>query len=359
MPDRSTIYEVARLSGVSTATVSRVMGSRGGYSAATEQRVHDVARSLGWFPNAAASGLASRRVGIVGLVFPATSGEDAEDARSPLFLDQVVRGAERAASAAGDAVLIAAARSTGDAAIARGVVGKVDGLVVLAGALPDEEVAEIGRTRPVVAMLGPLAGAKDVVRPTDSPGVGELTTHLVRDHGYDDLVFLAGPKDSPVALRRLTAYRDARRAAGHRPRSDDEAYGDFTHQGGQAAMRRLLEARRTPPRAVVAGNDQMALGALSVLADAGLRVPEDVAVTGYDDVAAARYARPALTTVDQPMLRLGARAVEVLLERIADPDAPPRDVQLETRLVLRRSCGCPDPDTTGAPPRNAPRKEPS
>lgn len=340
MADRSTIYEVARLSGVSTATVSRVMSSGTGYSAATAERVRAIAKSLGWYPNAAASGLASRRVGIVGLVFPSFVDEDAEDVESPLYVDQVIRGAELAASAAGNAVLIAAARDAGHHDIAMAIASKVDGLVIMARSLAESDIAELARSIPVVTLAAGAGDTHDTVGADNRDGARQLTTHLVVDHGYDRFATIAGPPDSPDAMARHAGYRDALREAGIDAPRQPDAHGDFTRPGGRDAMRRILAGAVNPPRAVVAGNDQMALGAIGALRAAGLRVPQDVAVTGFDDIAAARHGRPTLTTVDQPMRQLGEQAVQVLLDRIAAPEGPRREVILPTRTVIRRSCGC-------------------
>ena len=119
-----------------------------------------------------------------------------------------------------------------------------------------------------------------------------------------------------------------------------EAHGHFTEAGGARAVEELLEARRTPPRALVFGNDEMAIGGLAVLRRRKLRVPADVAVIGFDDIATSRHVRPALTTVRQPMRDIGEIAVRTLLDRLADSSAPRRTAVLPTELVVRTSCGC-------------------
>src|ERR1700739_4206987 len=152
MPDRLTIYEVAQRSGVSTATVSRVMADGKGFSAATRDRVLAIAAELGWVPSGPARGLASRRSGIVGLLFPDLGRSGDAEQESPLYVDQVIRGAERAATAVGDAVLIAATQSASGRELAFSVAGKVDGLVVMARSLADEDITAIARSVPVVML---------------------------------------------------------------------------------------------------------------------------------------------------------------------------------------------------------------
>ena len=340
MVDRSTIYEVAERSGVSTATVSRVMTGGRGFSTATRERVEAIAAELGWVPSGPARGLASRRSGIVGLLFPdlGQSGEVEEE--SPLYVDQVIRGAERAATAVGDAVLIAATHSESGRRLAFSVAGKVDGLVVMARSLSEEDITTLARSVPIVVLANHYGGdGPDFVGADNRGGCREITSHLITEHAYTDLGFLGGPPDSPDSAERFAGFCAALRAAGLRVPRKPLASGGFTEEGGRQAVEKLA-ARGRLPRAIVCGNDEMAMGALLALRAARLRVPGDVAVTGFDDIAVARHLRPGLSTVSQPMHALGERSVQVLLDRIADPDAPRQSVVLPVRVHIRRSCGC-------------------
>lgn len=337
---RSTIYEVAKRSGVSTATVSRVMSEGKGFSAATGERVRATAAELGWVPNGPARGLASRRSGIVGLIFPDLGGSGHAEDESALYVDQVIRGAERAATAAGDAVLIAATRSASGRKLAFSVAGKVDGLVILARSLPDDDVIALSKIVPVVMLANQLASTgTDYVEADNRGGSRAVTAHLISVHGYTELAFVAGPPQSPDSDQRFAGFRSALRHADLAVPDRPAARGDFTEAGGAAAIRALIADGRTP-RAIVCGNDEMALGALTALRAARIRVPGEVAVTGFDDISAARHVRPALTTVRQPMRELGERSVRLLFERIADRDRGRQSVLLPTEVVVRRSCGC-------------------
>lgn len=341
MPERSTIYEVARRSGVSTATVSRVMRDGRGFSEPTRKRVLGVAGELGWIPNGSARGLAERRFGIVGLLFP-DLGKDADaESESPLFVDQVIRGAERAATLAGDAVLIASTHSAHGAELARAVASKVDGLVVTARSLSDRDLVELARTTPVVVIASLSSRRKfDVVCADNRGGTKELTRHFLAVHRYRDIAFVAGPPQSPDSVERFAGFCDALRDAGLDVPTAPHAHGGFTEAGGDRALREVLAQRRRPPRAVLFGNDEMAIGGLNVLREAKLRVPGDVAVSGFDDIASSRHVRPALTTVRQPMRQIGEEAVRALLDRLRDPDESRRALTLPTTVVIRRSCGC-------------------
>jgi LacI family transcriptional regulator len=349
VPDRSSIYEVARRSGVSTATVSRVMADGKGFSAATRERVQATAAELGWVPSGPARGLASRRAGVVGLLFPDLGQSGQAEEESALYVDQVIRGAERAATSFGDAVMIAATRTASGRDLAFSVASKTDGLVVMARSLSETDIAALSRSVPVVALADQSAGdGPDFVGADNRSGSREITTHLIQVHGHTDLAFLAGPADSPDSGERFAGFCEALRQAGLPVPGGPAASGGFTEAGGQQAVAALL-AEGPAPRAIVCGNDEMALGALVALRAGRLRVPADVAVSGFDDIAAARHVRPALTTVRQPMRELGEQSVRMLLARIADPTAPRRCVVLPTRTMIRRSCGCRTRGRAGRP----------
>jgi LacI family transcriptional regulator len=339
--DRATIYEVARASGFSTATVSRVMHNGTGFSVTTKQSVLAAAAELGWVPNHSARSLARRRTGIIGLLFPEFGVEDGTESESPLFVDQVIRGAERAAALAANAILIAATSGNEGAELARSVAGKVDGLVVLSGSLSDKELTAMAERVPVVVLATHSARRRlDFVESDNRGGSSAVTEHLLVTHRHRDLAFVAGPPRSPDSRERFVGFCAALADAGVPAPNAPDAHGGFTEAGGASAVEELLARRRTPPRAIVFGNDEMAIGGLAVLRSRKLRIPGDVAVTGFDDIASARHVRPTLTTVRQPMRDLGETAVRTLLARLGDRDAPRQRVMLPTELVVRASCGC-------------------
>ena len=323
MAARSTIYEVAGRSGVSIATVSRVMHAGTGFSPATRDRVLSVAAELGWVPSGQARGLAFRRAGIVGVLFPDVGGSGEAEQESPLYMDEVIRGAERAANAAGDAVLIAATRGGTGRDLAYSVAGKVDGLVVMARSLAAQDIEAISRSVPIVVFANHSARQKhDSIGADNRGGAEQIVVHLLQAHGYTDIAFVAGPTRSPDSMERFAGFCKALAEADAPAPKAPIAEGGFTEAGGARAVRQLLAAGPLP-RAIVFGNDEMAIGALGVLHEAKVRVPGDVAVTGFDDIASARHVRPTLTTVRQPMRDLGEHAVRVLLERLREP-IPPR-----------------------------------
>lgn len=343
MNEKATIYEVARLSSVSTATVSRVMHDGVGFSEDTRKAVLESAAALGWIPNHSARSLARRRAGLVGLLFPDFGSEGTAEDESPLFIDQVIRGAERAATFAGDAIVIGATRGRSGGELARSLVGKVDGLIVLAGSLGTKELAEISARAPVVVLAShSTRNELDFVEADNHGGAAAATCHLIDDHGLTDLAFVAGPARSPDSRERFAGFVNALKAAGLAAPATAEVHGGFTEAGGARAVEELLDSRTTLPQAIVFGNDEMAIGGLARIRVRGLRVPDDIAITGFDDIASARHVDPTLTTVRQPMRDMGVTAVRTLLRRIAEPGAPRHTVMLPTSLVVRASCGCTD-----------------
>jgi LacI family transcriptional regulator len=206
---------------------------------------------------------------------------------------------------------------------------------------------------PVVVIAGNPetrgAQATDVVAADNFSGAAALITHLIADHGKRRLFYVGGPPDSPDAIQRRLALDHALRG-NPRCRLIGSARGIFSfHSGAQAGEELLARHRAALPDAVVCANDQMAFGVLRVLFAAGVRVPDEVAVTGFDDLYPARLVDPPLTTVHQPMRTIGERACARLLDRIAHPSLSPAVQLLPTELVLRSSCGCPPGTVTRQP----------
>jgi len=342
---RATIFDVAAEAGVSVASVSRALRDIPGVRPELRAHIRQIAERLGYVPSAPAASLASRRLGAIGLVFPdlddpsVDPGLD-EDQEGRLYADEVIRGAERAARSHGVALLVAATHQREAAELVRFVSARVDGMVMLSRVLADVEVRALAERVPLVQLAGRsrLRGA-DVVRVDNERGIEEITRHLLVDHGYADVRFVGGPVRSPDARSRLEAFQRTVRMLGRDDLAEPIARGDFRESSGWSIASTLLE-RGPVPRALVVGNDQMAVAIVLALRHAGLRVPDDVAVTGFDDTQLARLTYPGLTTVRQPMRDLGRLSVELLIDRIEGRAAPGRMITLPTEVVRRRSCGC-------------------
>jgi LacI family transcriptional regulator len=215
--------------------------------------------------------------------------------------------------------------------------GMIDG-VILASALMDDPMLEALRKRGLPFILVGRHPTDDNVSYVDvdnKSAARDMVSYLVR-LGYKRVATITGPKNMIAGADRLQGYLNAlqERKVAHEP--DLIVEGDFTEEGGYMAMQRLLPFA---PDAVFAASDAMALGALRALREAGKRVPEDVAVAGFDDVPFATRTDPALTTVRQPIQLMGALAAETLINMISHPDGQPHRVLLPTELVIRASCG--------------------
>jgi LacI family transcriptional regulator len=353
MTTAPTVYDVAERSGVSIATVSRVYRNPEAVRAQTRDRVLAAARELGYVPSGNARGLASRSTGVLGLCFPdycdpdAEAGEAEDDDAAMLYSDQIIRGMERAARRHGYALLIAASLKGGPESLVAKVAGRVDGFAVLARTVPTEELEVISRRQPVVMLAGPREGGDhldhlDHIEVANFDGQRELTRHLIERHGLRRLAYVGPAEESPDGEARFRGHLEACRAAG--VEVGDEPVlrvGTMTQAQGARAADVLCDRGGERPEAFVFANDQMAVGALHALERRGLKVPDDVVVTGFDGIPLSRLVRPALTTVRQPMLRMGERAVELLVERLGGArDGDPVSLVLPVTVVRRASCGC-------------------
>lgn len=340
-----TVYDVAEHANVSIATVSRVYRNPDSVRAQTRDRVLAAARELGYVPSGNARGLASRTTGVLGLCFPDYADPEIDEIdeidEQTLYADEITRGMERAARRNGYALLIAASLADGPQSLVASVAGRVDGFAVLARTIATEDLELMARRLPVVMVAGPREiDHLDHVEVANQDGERELTTHLIVDHGLRHLAFVSGAEDSPDAAARFRGFQEALDKARLPVPPEPAVRGDFTQAGGRTATRRLLD-RGPLPQGLVFANDQMAIGAYDVLERRGLRVPEDIAVVGFDGIPLGRVVRPSLTTVTQPMRRLGETAVDLLVDRLADPARDPRSVLLPVAQTRRTSCGCP------------------
>jgi LacI family transcriptional regulator len=337
----TTIYDVARVAGVSTATVSRVIRGSALVSPDTRQRVVAVVEALGFVPDAYAQGLSNRRKDIIGFVALERGGAEIDIERnSLLFVDQVLHAAEEVLRGTGYSLLLTfGSRGEEFEQRIRSLSGKVDGLLMAEEAMAAGDLRDLARRMPVVVIAGRRDERELDVFAVDNPtGMTALVTHLVGHHRYRRLCFVTGPKDAPDAVERQVAFEDAVLAS-RESTIEQIIHGDFSAGSGAAAARVLLD-RRPLPEAIVCANDQMAIGALREFQQAGIRVPDDVALTGFDDVYPSRLVSPALTTVSQPVRDVGTHAAKRLLARIADPGLAPQAELLPTSVVIRASCGC-------------------
>jgi LacI family transcriptional regulator len=350
-----TLYDVARLAGVSTATVSRVIHGQDRVRDTTRARVQQVIDQLGYVPNGAAQSLSRRQKNVIGLVcferqWP--TEQDAIENMSLLFYDEILRGVEARIRDNNWSLLITYVGEAVGPELPRllALSGQVDGLLIGEEIMPRQFITRLAGRLPVVVVAGsPGERVADVVAADNRAGSAALAAHLINDHGKRRLYYVDGPPSAADARERRAALSD-QVAATSGCQLVGSTRGYFTVRSGEEAAADILATCGDAlPDAVVCANDEMAFGVLRAFAAAAVRVPEQVAVVGFDDMFPASLYDPPLTTVHQPMRLIGERACTLLLDRIARPDLPPRVELLPTELVLRSSCGCPAGTVTRRP----------
>lgn len=340
-PAVPTLEDVARLAGVSRATVSRVVNGSRTVNEAQRQTVLEAVAEIGYVPNRAARSLITRRIGAVALVVSGSGAENEQQYRDEVFTDpffgRVANGVLGLLRTRGIHPLLMLAENPAarDDVIDHLRRGSADGALVVSTHSHDpmpQQLLEAGVPTVLYARSGlPIAISYVDVAHRDG---GALAAERLVAQGRTRVVSIAGPLDLRAASERLEGFSEAMARHG-RPYVRSEE-GEFTQASGEAAMRRLLEVEPELD-GVFAANDLMALGALHVLQDCGRRVPEDVSVIGFDDSSVARVSRPMLTTVRQPVEDMAAAMADMLLERVEKPGMPPRSLIFDPILIVRQS----------------------
>ncbi|MEU8796451.1 LacI family DNA-binding transcriptional regulator [Spirillospora sp. NPDC048819] len=327
---RPTLEAVAARAGVSRATVSRVVNGSATVNPQIRTVVLRAVEELGYIPNSAARSLVTQRTGSIGLVVSEPLARVFSD--DPFF-SLVVRTVSQELEAADkQVVLMIPSSPAGQARVERYVAGRhVDGVILLSQHGSDPLPAALLRTGvPVVSHGRPVSAAKPPYCDVDNVGGARAAVEHLLARGRRRIATITGPLDMSAGLDRLAGYREILSGTGRRSLA---AIGDFTRESGAAAMDQLLEDDPGLD-AVFAASDLMATGALHSLRKAGRRVPDDVAVVGFDDIDAARYTDPPLTTVRQPIAEVARAVVRILLAGVDDQAEP---VIFPTELVVRDS----------------------
>jgi LacI family transcriptional regulator len=332
---RVTIEDVASLAGVSTATVSRVINHASLVAPETEAQVRSAIATLNYRPQAAAQVLASRRTNTLGLLMADISGE---------FFSPLLRGIEGEASESGFRLLIYATRGGGTAAPPGPFpIGEqnTDGILAFVDSVAETELMRLHQIEfPVVLIHRSPPEGLDIpcVTVENKEGARTLVNHLLEEHSYRRIAFLTGETGHEDSYWRELGYRESLAAHGIPFDPSLVAVGGFSRTEAQRAIENWLAAG-VAFDAVFSGDDEAAIGVLAALGNAGRRVPEDVAVVGFDDMELSRFLSPPLTTVRAPTEEVGREAVRQLVRLIRGEAVEPL-VLLPTEPVLRRSCGC-------------------
>jgi LacI family transcriptional regulator len=332
-----TIYDVARLAGVSTATVSRSLNGTGQIAPSTRLAIDDAVRELGYQPNRIARSLVTKSTQTIALLLPEITNP---------FYGALVSGIEQRTLELGYTMLLCT--TEGDAGREETYLNllrakQVDGALVDGLVLPPERIASfIADGFPIVCLDRDVDSTAVPVVQVDNKRGGQMATEHLLALGHTRIAHVAGAPELGISGERAEGYRAALRAAGIEPDPRLVEVGNYTEDGGYEAARALL-ARRRRPTAIFAANDLSAVGVLEAVAESGRRVPDDVSVVGFDDLRLAAYTTPPLTTIHPPAREIGARATSLLLDLTRGKKVRRRRHLLDPELVVRRS--------TAPPPR--------
>ena len=343
MEERVTIRELARLSGVSVGTVSRALNGYADVRSETRERIMRLARELDYTPAAAARSLVTQRSHVIG-VFMET-GEGHPDLQHPFFHEVLGGLKQRAGLQCYDLLLFASERPGNGygphSYLKRARHHSVDGVALIGLDPEDPEVRRLVRADiPCVGIDMSLEGVNVEVVMSDNVAGAEAAVRHLHGLGHRRIATITGMLESRPGIDRLRGYRAAAQALGLGYRDEYVVYGDFYAESGREHTARLL-ALPERPTAIFAAADMMAIGAIRAVAEAGLRVPEDVSVVGFDDIQLATHINPPLPTLRQDKLGLGAAAADALVARIAHDEGRPPLRQLPVELVVRGSTAPP------------------
>ncbi|MBZ6077758.1 LacI family DNA-binding transcriptional regulator [Microvirga puerhi] len=337
------IQEVAKLAEVSTATVSRALASPQRVSPEKRARVLEAIAKTGYTPNLSARSLRSQKTGMILVVLPDLANT---------FFSRILRGIEETLFEAGYGMIISDLDGSPEKEAhfaAFTAAGRVDGAILLNGHLFGQSRDGQGRAAeidmPIVALCESIPNADIPQIEIDNRAAARKMTQYLASRGHRRILYVSGPTGNVLERERYRGYRDGLRRAGLSFEPELVVPGDYTIESGMQAGRFIVEQRRRPS-AVFCTSDEMAIGLIRVLLSAGIRVPQDISVAGFDDIEFAVVAEPALTTIRQPRQELGRAAASALIALLQKQETP-RLIRLETELVIRDSVAEPRPSRDG------------
>lgn len=329
------LEHIAKIAGVSKSTVSRVINNQPNVSEHTRKRVLDAIHASGYRPNNAARALVTRQTRILSVVIPMALSETFTDPYFPALIQSITL----AANERNYAIMLWVANSTDEEArYCERILnnGLFDGIIVASAVDDDPLLRQIVPTNVPHVLVGPPQQEVECSVDVDNRSAAcEAVTHLIR-LGFQRIGTVTGPLNTGAARNRLEGYRDALREGSLTLDDTIVVSGNYDEASGYAAMKQLITQRVD---AVFCGSDMIASGVLRALLDSGLRVPDDVAVVGFDDMPFAATTNPPLTTVHQPIDELGRTAAELLIGLIEGEPLQPKQIVLKAHLIIRSSCG--------------------
>jgi LacI family transcriptional regulator len=333
-----TIREIAKMAGVSPATVSKIMNNYGGISNETKEKVMNIIDSTGYQPTFSAKSLATKKSNLIGLIY---AGKINVELNHPFFND-VVNAFKKTVGMMGYDILIFSNEKFNKERdvdyLPRARHFQVDGCLIIAGEEIESAIYDLDQSEiPCVGVDIELKGPKSSYVMTDNRKVSSKVIEHLYLHSIRDIAYIGGVKDSPISMVRTEGFIKTMNQFGFPIREEWMQYGNFHEQSGYDAMNRIL-SKKPYPKAVFAASDMMALGAMAAIREHGLKIPEDIALIGCDDIEACRYSAPRLTTVKQDKEKLGRLAANMLMD-IINGQTEPKTVLVDPELIVRESCG--------------------
>lgn len=331
-PAPPTIIDVARESGVSYSTVSRVLNGYEFVKPTTRAKVLEAAEKLGYVPNQQARSLAGGRSNLIGVLVPGIDNG---------YVSELMRGIDEELAKSGyNLILYTTRRQEGrESTFAASIMnGAADGLLLVAPTTFSHYLPLLRNHRFPHVMIdqSDMSGESAFVDATNWQGAYDATQYLIK-LGHQNIGFISGLAGVGSAADRQRGYQAALADHGLPLNPHLIVRGDYVEKGGYAAAQRLLELPERPT-AIFAANDLSAFGAMEAITQHGLRIPEDISVIGFDNIPQTALVYPKLTTIHQPLEQMGQVAVKMLLEQLDNPEQAPRHVTLATQLVIRDSC---------------------
>jgi LacI family transcriptional regulator len=326
------IKDVAKLAGVSPACVSLALNEKPYVSKEAKQRIYKAVRELGYRPNIVARSLRKKSTGIIGLVL--------SDIANPFF-PEIARGVEERAREFGFNVILCNTdadpfqeKKSIEILLSR----QIDGLIITSAHSTANLNEYLRENCPIVLVnRDPFPGRFDFVGIDNISSARMAVNHLIK-LGHQRIAFIEGEPESPASFGRYEGYKKALQEAGFSLQENYVKMGYLKYEGGYRAMISFLK-EPSPPTAVFCANDMMALGAIDACKEKGVKVPQNIAVVGFDDMWIASLKTVQLTTVRQPRYQMGAKAVDFMIERIQGERGEIKRVMLPTKLVIRQTCG--------------------
>lgn len=332
-----TIKEIAKLAGVSQATVSKILNNYSDVSEKTRRKVLKIVEETGYHPTFTAQKLSAKNTQLIGVVY---AGEINADLTHPFFVEVINAFKKQIGELGYDLMIFSNEkfRQSNEHYLTRARYFQLDGCIIINGVGIESAITELDQSQlPCIGVDIALSGSNSGYIMTDNLRASAMVVEHFYLLGYRSIAFISGQRNSDIANLRKQGFIRSMKQFGMRVREEWIQYGDYNEQSGYESMLRLLD-QRPYPRAVYAISDMMAFGAIRAIRDRGLSVPEDIAVVGFDDIVAARFSYPALSTIRQDKQKIGKLAAYMLFDLINN-QVKSTKVMVEPQLIVRDSCG--------------------